>query len=81
MAESRLRNGVKKTKERARRDANMITLLKKTKPPFAPQVNSWLSAKLNKPSRLVTADDIKKLVSPPADARRKSGKTAGKVEK
>lgn len=62
MAESRLRNGIVKTKERARRDARMIATLKHAKPPYAPAVMSWLSAKLDKPAKQVTPDDVKKLI-------------------
>jgi hypothetical protein len=65
MAESRRRNGIVKTKERARRDARMIATLRKAKPPYAPPVMSWLSAQLNKPAKQVTPADVKNLVSPP----------------
>lgn len=63
MAESRYRNGIKKTKERARRDARMIETVKKGKPPYAPAVMSWLSARLNKPARLIVPEDVRKVVS------------------
>jgi hypothetical protein len=62
MAESRLRNGLVKVKERARRDARMIDTVKKGKLPFTPPVMSWLSARIDKPSRLITQADIDKLV-------------------
>jgi hypothetical protein len=61
MAASRLRNGFLKVKERDRRDARMLATVQKGKLPFAPVVMSWLSGKLNKPSRLITPDDLKKL--------------------
>jgi hypothetical protein len=63
MAESRLRNGIVKVKERARRDARMRDTLKKGKPPYSPAVLSWLSVQLNKPGRLITPEDVKKLLA------------------
>jgi hypothetical protein len=63
MAESRHRNGIVKSKERARRDARMLETIKKGKLPFTPPVMSWLSVKLNKPSRLVTPEDLSKLLT------------------
>ena len=62
MRESRQRNGVRKIKERARRDIRILEIVKKGKLPYLPPVMSWLSAKLDKPSRLITADDVSKLV-------------------
>jgi hypothetical protein len=62
MAESRLRNGVLKVKERARRDARMLAVVKKGKLPFTPPVMSWLSRQVDKPSRLITQADIDKFV-------------------
>jgi len=58
--ESRTRNGILKTKERARRDARMTEVVKKGKLPYGPSVMSWLSTKLDKPSRLITQADIDK---------------------
>ena len=58
MAESRHRNGIRKTKERARRVANLKDKLAKTKPPYAPTILSWLSAELDKPGRLITPEDV-----------------------
>jgi hypothetical protein len=63
MAESRHRNGILKSKERARRDERMREIVKKGQPPYLPPVMSWLSSQLNKPSRLITSDDIKKLLA------------------
>jgi hypothetical protein len=60
--ESRHRNGIRKTKERARRDARMQQLVKKAKPPYAPAVQSWLSAQLGKPARQITDADVKQLL-------------------
>ena len=62
MKQSRLRNGFLKAKEKTRRDARMLAVVKKGTLPFIPPVMSWLSAKLDKPSRLITAADIDKLV-------------------
>jgi len=62
MAESRLRNGIVKVKERARRDARMIGVVKKGKLPYLPHVMSWLSEKLDKPSGRITASDVQKMV-------------------
>jgi hypothetical protein len=63
MAESRHRNGILKAKERARRDSRMLEAVKKGKLPYAPPVMSWLSTQLDKPSRLITQDDVRKLVT------------------
>lgn len=60
-AQSRLRNGKVKAKERIRRDQRMLELAKKDQPPYAPSVRSWLSVKLNKPGSRITAADVKKL--------------------
>jgi hypothetical protein len=63
MADSRLRNGIAKVKERARRDARMLETIKKGKLPYTPPVLSWLSARLNKPGRLITPDDVKRVLA------------------
>jgi hypothetical protein len=63
MAESRHRNGILKNKERARRDARMLETVKKGKLPFTPPVMSWLSTQLDKPSRLITQEDVQKLLA------------------
>ncbi len=62
MALSRRVNGAEKTKERERRATRMKALIKKGKLPYAPSVMSWLSAQLDKPSRLITQEEVKKLV-------------------
>jgi hypothetical protein len=69
MAESRRRNGTDKNKERARRDARMLETVKQGKLPFTPPVMSWLSTKLNKPSRLITQADVTKLLGGAATTR------------
>jgi hypothetical protein len=63
MAESRHRNGFRKTKERARRLARLQDALKKTQPPYAPTILSWLSDLLDKPGRLITPDDVKQFLA------------------
>ena len=62
MAESRHRNGPLKTKERGRREARLMDALKKGKLPYTPTVLSWLSAKLDKPGRLITQADVDRLL-------------------
>ncbi len=63
MKESRLRNGIKKTKERARRDGRMLETVKQGKLPYAPAVMSWLSGQLGKRSVLITQADVEKLLT------------------
>jgi hypothetical protein len=63
MAESRLVNGKDKVKERVRRDARVLEAVKKGKLPYLPHVMSWLSAKLDKPSRQITQADVDKLLA------------------
>jgi hypothetical protein len=66
MAESRHRNGILKAKERTRRDARMVEILKQGKLPYTPPVLSWLSSKTGKPSRLITQAEVDRLVAAPA---------------
>ncbi len=61
MKNSRLRNGVLKVKERKSRDARMMAIVQKGKLPYLPSVMSWLSAQLDKPSRLITETDLQAL--------------------
>ena len=63
MAESRIRNGLVKIKERARRDSRMIDTLKQGKVPYGPAVMSWLSARLDKPSTRITQADVDKFLT------------------
>jgi hypothetical protein len=63
MKESRHRNGIRKAKERQRRDSRMKEVVKKGKLPYTPPVMSWLSTQLNKPSRLITSNDVKQLLT------------------
>ena len=62
MAESRIVNGLRKRKERALRDQRMKNLVKKGKLPYTPPIMSWLSAQLDKPSRLITQAEVEKLL-------------------
>jgi len=62
MAKSRQVNGMLKTKERARRDQRMLGFVEKGKLPYLPSVMSWLSSKLNKPSKQITQADVTQLV-------------------
>jgi hypothetical protein len=62
MAESRRTNGMLKMKERIRRNARMLELIKKGKLPFIPAVMSWLSATLDKPSRQIVQADVDQLL-------------------
>ena len=62
MADSRYRNGIRKTKERARRDGRMLETIKKGRLPYAPAVMTWLSEKLGKRSSLLTQEDVNRLV-------------------
>ena len=63
MAESRLLNGKDKVKERVRRDARVLEAVKKGKLPYLPHIMSWLSGKLDKPSRQITQADVDKLLA------------------
>jgi hypothetical protein len=69
MAESRLVNGIRKVGERSRRLKRLHDIVSKGKLPFSPFVMSWLSAELDKPSRLITQDEVdtwvKKPLGPP----------------
>jgi hypothetical protein len=60
---SRRENGVLKVKERARRDARMLGVVQAKKLPYLPSVMSWLSAKLDKPSRLIAQTEVDELVA------------------
>jgi hypothetical protein len=61
MSDSRYRNGIRKTKERARRDARMLETVKKGKLPYAPAVMTWLSEKTGKRSSLLTQAEVDRL--------------------
>jgi hypothetical protein len=55
-------NEKRKRRERARRDAWMMARVKGGKPPFTPAVMSWLSTKLGKPSKNISAEDVAALL-------------------
>lgn len=63
MAESRHRNGIRKSKERARRTTRMLETLKQGKLPYTPVVMSWLSSQLGKRSKLITQVDVDHLLA------------------
>ena len=62
MAESRLRNGALKAKERERREKRLLEAVKQGKLPYPPVVMSWLSARLDKPSRLIMQSEVDRLI-------------------
>ena len=41
----------------------MKAIIQKGALPYTPPVLSWLSAEIGKPGRLITADDVKKLLA------------------
>ena len=51
-----------KTSERARRDVQMLEIIRQGKLPYTAGVMSWLSDKLGKKASRIEAADIKKLV-------------------
>ncbi len=64
MRESRQRNGVLKVKERKRRLDRIVEMIKKQgKLPYTPVVASYLSQELQKPTRLITQEDVDKFLS------------------
>ncbi len=62
-AETRAVNNKFKVKERSRRDARMLDRIKSGPLPYAPEVMSWLSAKLDKKSTRITDQDVKQLTA------------------
>jgi hypothetical protein len=60
-AAQKIVNHDKKVRERARRDARMLARVKEGSLPFNPDVMSWLSARLDKPSTRITQEDIARL--------------------
>jgi hypothetical protein len=63
MAESRRVNGMKKMKERARRQTRMKELLKQGQLPYTPAIMSWLSQVLDKPSTRIVQADVEKVLA------------------
>lgn len=62
MKTSRRKNGAEKSKERTRRDARMVALLKQGKVPYIPSIMSWLSVRLDKKSTRITQADVDALL-------------------
>jgi len=56
-------NSLVKLKERDRRDATMLALVKAHRLPYTPAIMSWLSAKLDKKASQIVEADIKKLLA------------------
>lgn len=59
---SRTKNGHRKRKERAGRNARMASLIKAGKFPYTPPVQSWISTQLGIPFSQVTEEQVKALV-------------------
>ena len=62
MAQSRIRNGAEKKKERVRRQTRMVELIKKGRLPYTPSIMSWISAQLDKPTTRITQVDVDRLL-------------------
>jgi hypothetical protein len=60
---SRRENGMRKDKERARRDKRMREIIQASKFPYTPAVMSWLSAQLDRPSSLIQPADVEKFLA------------------
>jgi len=56
-------NKIRKGREHVRRDARMMDVVKSGSLPYTPDVMSWLSRELDKPSSKITSDDIATLMS------------------
>jgi hypothetical protein len=63
MATSRRVNGMRKDKERIRREKRMHEILQKNQFPYTPSVMSWLSAKLDKPTSRISPEDVKQVLA------------------
>jgi hypothetical protein len=63
MHESRRINSPRKVKERARRNARMLEVIRSGRLPYTPVVMSWLSQTLNKPSSRILQKDIDRLLA------------------
>lgn len=62
-AATRIENRVYKDRERNRRDARIVAIIKTGTLPYAPMVMSWLSRKLDKPSSKITEADVNSALS------------------
>jgi hypothetical protein len=65
MALSRRVNGMKKDKERVRRDRRMKEIIRASKFPYTPAIMSWLSAQLDRPASLIQPADVEKVLATP----------------
>jgi hypothetical protein len=63
MRESRRVNSGRKVKERARRNARMLEVVRSGRLPYTPPVMSWLSQTLDKPSSRIVQEDIDRLLA------------------
>ena len=61
--QSRKDNGMRKEKERNRREKRMLGLVRGAKPPYTPTVLSWLSQAIGKPGTQITKADVDKLTA------------------
>lgn len=59
--ETKQHNTIHKHKERARRDARMLGIVREGSLPYTPDVMSWLSRQLDKPAGKITAEDLARL--------------------
>jgi hypothetical protein len=63
MRESRRVNSPRKAKERVRRKARMLELVRKGRLPYTPTVMSWLSQALDKPAGRIVQEDVDRLLA------------------
>ncbi len=63
MRESRRVNSPRKVKERARRQARMLEVLRGGRLPYTPPVMSWLSQTLHKPASRIVQQDVDRLLA------------------
>lgn len=61
--ETRAVNCVRKGKERARRRARMLAVLRTGRGPYPLAVMSWLSREMDKPASKISAEDIRVFVA------------------
>ena len=62
-SKARARNRPRKIRERATRDARMILAVQSRPLPYTPWVMSWLSTKLDKPSKEITQADVEGILA------------------
>ena len=61
--QTKARNRIFKDRERDRRDARMVDVVRAGNLPYSPTVMSWLSRKLDKPSTRITFADVKAILA------------------